>query len=102
MISLSDLLSPGYINSLSERSIQYLLKINKDSEFSDEGSIREGAGPKEENYSIFTFNKEAIVFYFDQDKIAPYAAGRQEVVFPLSSLRDILKTEAVSQYELKI
>ncbi|MFA5169256.1 MAG: DUF333 domain-containing protein [Candidatus Paceibacterota bacterium] len=102
IISLSDLLSSGYINNLSERSIQYLLKINKESEFSDEESIKEGAGPKEENYSIFTFNKEVIVFYFDQDKIAPYAAGRQEVVFPLSSLRDILKTEAVSQYGLKI
>jgi len=102
IISLSDLLSSGYINNLSEHSIQYLLKINKEGDFSDEESIKEGAGPKEENYSVFTFNKEAIVFYFDQEKLAPYAAGRQEVIFPLSLLKDLLKKEAVSQYRLKI
>jgi putative hemolysin len=102
VISLSDLLSPGYINNLSESSIQYLLKMNKESEFSDEESIKEGAGPEEENYSVFTFNKEAIVFYFDQEEVAPYSAGRQEVIFPLSLLKDILKKDAVSRYGLKI
>jgi len=102
IISLSDLFSSGYINSLSERSIQYLLKINKEDGFSDEVAIRDGASAKEENYSSFTINKETIVFYFDEDQVAPYVSGRQEVVFPLSSLKDILKTEAISEYGLKI
>jgi putative hemolysin len=102
IIALSDLLSSNYLSSLSERSIQYLLKINKDSPFSDEASIREGASPKEENYSVFTFNKQTIVFYFNEDQVAPYVSGRQEVVFPLSSLKDILKSEAISGYDLKI
>jgi len=102
IIYLSDLFSPGYINSLSEKSIEYLLKINKESEFSDEIAIKDGASAKEENYSVFTFNKDVIVIYFDQDQVAPYAAGRQEVVFPLSSLKNILKSEAISGYGLKI
>lgn len=101
-IPLSDLFSEGYISSLSERSIQYLLKINEEDEFSDEDAIREGAGAKEENYSSFTFNKETIVFYFDEDQVAPHVSGRQEVVFPFSSLKGILKSEAVSRYGLKI
>jgi hypothetical protein len=102
IIYLSDLFSPGYINSLSEKSIEYLLKINKESEFSDEIAIKDGASAKEDNYSVFTFNKEVIVIYFDQDQVAPYAAGRQEVVFPLSSLKNMLKSEAISGYGLKI
>lgn len=103
-ILLSDLFdfSKNYINAISERSIQYLLKVNKDSQLSNEDWIREGAGPKEENFAVFTFNKETIVFHFNEYLVAPYAAGRQEVIFPFSSLRDILRNDAVSGYNLKI
>ena len=102
-ILLSDLFdsSKNYINAISERSIQYLLKINKEESFSDEEWIRGGAGPKEENFNVFTFNKETIVFNFNEYQVAPYAAGRQEVVFPLSALKDVLKADAVSDYGLK-
>lgn len=104
IISLSDLFdsTKNYINAISERSIQYLLKLNKEDRFSDEEWIRGGAGAEEENFRAFTFSKEAVVFYFDQEKVAPYASGRQDVIFPLSSLKDILRSDAVSNYGLKI
>jgi len=103
MILLSDLLdsSKNYINAISDRSIQYLLKANKDNQFSDENWIKEGAAPEEENFSVFTFDKEAIVFHFNEGSVAPYSSGRQEVVFPFSLLKDILRNDAVSGYGLK-
>ena len=94
--------SKNYINTISERSIQYLLKENKNSQFSDENWIKEGASPKEENFTIFTFNKETIVFHFNEDQVASYASGRQEVVLPFSSLKNILRNDAISGYNLKI
>ncbi len=104
IISLSDLFdsSKNYINAISERSIQYLLKVNKDNQFSDENWIKEGAGATEQNFNAFTFSKNAIVFNFNAEQVAPYASGRQEVVFPFSLLKDILRNDAVSAYNLKI
>lgn len=104
IILLSDLFdsSKNYIDAISGRAIQYLLKVNKDSQFSDENWIKEGAGAKEENFTVFTFNKETVVFHFNEEKVAPYVAGRQEVIFPFSLLKDVLRSDAVSGYDLKI
>ncbi len=33
-------------------------------------------------------------------QVAVYVAGRQDVIFPFSSIKDILRSDAVSNYEL--
>jgi putative hemolysin len=103
IIGLSDILDSNkdYLNVISTKSIQYLLKINNDSEFSDEIAIKAGAGPIADNFKSFTFNKNTIVFYFDADRVAPYSAGRQDVIFPFISIRDILRSDAVSNFSFK-
>ncbi|MCK9445398.1 DUF333 domain-containing protein [bacterium] len=102
IINLSDILdsSKNYLNSISEKSIQYLLKINIEKGVTDEDWTKEGAGPKEENFQTFTFDKNNIVFYFDPYQVAAYVAGRQEVTFPFSSIKDVLRADAVSNYGL--
>ena len=85
---------------ISDKTIQYLLKLNSENEFSDEEWIKEGAGPKAENYKTFTFNKNTIVFYFDPYVVAAYVAGRQDVIFTFKTLKDILKSEAVTNFSL--
>ena len=102
IINLSDILdsNKNYLNSISEKTIQYLLKINTDNGITDEDWIREGASPKEENFQTFTFNKNNIVFSFDAYQVAAYAAGRQEISFPFTSIKEILKSDAVLNYGL--
>jgi putative hemolysin len=102
IINLSDIfdVNKDYLNNLSNKTIQYLLKTNNESGLSDEETIRAGAGPKEENFKTFTFSKNTIVFYFNPNQVAVYVAGRQDVIFPLSPLKDILRSDAVSNYQL--
>jgi putative hemolysin len=101
-IELSDIFDSNkdYLNNISAKSIQYLLKLNNENNFSDEESIKEGAGPKQENFEIFTFNKNTVVFYFNPYQVAPYVAGRQDVIFPFSSIKDILRSDALLNYGL--
>jgi len=101
-IVLSDIFDSNkdYLSSLSNKAISYLMKANSDNEYSDEEWIKEGAGPKAENFQTFTFNKDRIVFYFDPYQVATYAAGRQDIILPFSSIKDILKSDAVSNYGL--
>jgi hypothetical protein len=44
--------------------------------------IEEGAGPKEENYSVFLVNKDNIKFYFPEYQVAAYAVGSFTVTMP--------------------
>lgn len=103
-IYLSDIFnsSKNYINTISERSIQYLLKLNNENQFSDEEWIKNGASPEEKNFQIFTFNKETIVFYFNPEMVASSAAGRQDVIFTISALKDLVKNSAILDYQLKL
>ncbi|MCX6724297.1 MAG: RsiV family protein, partial [Candidatus Staskawiczbacteria bacterium] len=44
--------------------------------------LKEGAGPKPENFSVFLINKNNITFYFGDYQVAAYAAGDFTVVMP--------------------
>lgn len=102
IISLSDIFDSNkdYLNSISNKTIQYLLKVNEDNGLTDEESVKQGAGPELENFKTFTFNKNTIVFYFNPNAVAVYVAGRQDVIFPLSSIKDILRSDTASNYGL--
>lgn len=103
IISLSDIFDANkdYLNIISNKTIQYLLKVNSGTGLTDEESVKGGAGPVADNFKTFTFNKDTIVFYFDANQVAVYVAGRQDVIFPFASLKDILRSDAVSNYGLK-
>jgi hypothetical protein len=100
IINLSDVFdsSKNYIQMISDKSIQYLLKLNEIDNFSDKAWIEEGASAIEQNYNIFTFNKDVIVFYFDQYQVAPYSSGRQQVIIPLSEIKSFLNKDFISSY----
>lgn len=102
IISLDDVFdsSKDYLNKISNKSIEYLLKINEKDNFSEKEWIEEGAKADKNIYSIFIFNNYAITFYFDQYQVAPYAAGRQQVILPFSAIKDILKNEFVTSFEI--
>jgi len=86
-IKLADLFSgqSGYLEKISEFCIEDLTKQMTNSgaiDMSGSDWIEEGAGPKDENYSVFLINKNNIVFYFQQYQVAAGAAGDFKVVYP--------------------
>jgi len=85
-VKLGDLFSEkDYLKKVSDFCIADLTKQMTASgaiDMSSAGWINQGAGPKEENYSIFLINKENIVFYFPQYQVAAYAAGDFQVIYP--------------------
>jgi hypothetical protein len=90
-IKLADLFAnqPDYLQKISNYCIKDLEKqissgMEDNGEWVKQNSewINEGAGPKEQNYSVFLINKDNIVFYFQQYQVAPYAAGTFKVTMP--------------------
>jgi hypothetical protein len=84
-ITLADLF-PGqtdYLKNISDYCIENLKQQLRDRVGYDTGSwVKEGAGPTEENFSIFLINKNNIVFYFPQYQVAAYALGDFKVTIP--------------------
>jgi hypothetical protein len=91
-VKLADIFSetPDYLQKISDYCIQNLKKQMTQSgaiEMTDDSWIQEGAGPKEENFSIFllsdaNIDNPTITFYFTQYQVAAYAAGDFKVTMP--------------------
>lgn len=104
VLSLSDIFDSqsDYIKIISEKSIDYLSKLNQQEAFTNEDWIKEGAGYSEGNFKTFTINKDVITFYFNPYQVAPYAAGMQEVIIPWINLKSVLNAGEASALNLKI
>lgn len=88
-ISLASLWRPGsgYLDIISSYSIDALeSKLGTDT---DE-MIRDGAGPKEENFEAFLLTDQGLLVIFNEYQVAAYAAGEQEITIPYSALQNIL------------
>lgn len=87
-ITLSDLFpnQKDYLQKISEYCINELTnKMSKSGaiEMSNTDWIQRGAGPDEENYSVFLINPDnTITFYFGEYQVAAYAAGDFKVTYP--------------------
>jgi len=90
-IELEDvfLKNSGYLAEISRITAKNLEK--KLGFYAKEAWIKEGAGPKEDNFARFNLLPGAIIFYFEQYTVAPYAAGVQEVKIPLAQLKKFLQ-----------
>lgn len=91
LIELKDLFKPGseYLQLLSDLASADLL-AREDGMMGDEVWVREGTAPTLENFARFALTPRELILYFDVYQVAPYAAGKQEVVIPLARLSDVL------------
>lgn len=81
MFSLADLA----IMTISSYSIREILK--NPAFASDERSVRDGAGPKKENFEDFNLTPDGLLVYFREYQVGCYAVGSIEVLIPYSILR---------------
>lgn len=88
-ISLEGIFKPGsdYLDVLST----YCKRILKRRGTLDSP---QGADPKPENYAKWSIQRGGITILFDPYQVAPYAAGRQECVVPVSVVRRLLVNPA--------
>jgi len=91
MLKLGDLFQPNanYLKVLSD----YCVKAIKKSDLTEDEWIRNGAGPKAENYQSWNVTPEGLQITFDAYQVAAYAAGPQEVLVPYSMLKSIIKPD---------
>lgn len=86
-ISLEDVLKPlnaDWLAKLSEACISELINKPEGESFSDEETIRSGAGQDASNFKNFNILDDKLVIVFEQYQVAPYSAGMPEVIIPLS------------------
>ena len=86
MLKLADLFRPGanYLPAISNYCGTDLKKTLADAFFED------GVLAKEENYKNWTLQLDGLQILFDPYQVAPYAAGTQKVVIPLSIIKDMV------------
>jgi hypothetical protein len=91
VLKLEDLFRPdsGYLKAVAERAVAELLKLD----LGDDEWIRRGAGPGARNYACWNFTPEGLQITFDVYQVAPYSAGRQEVVIPYAALTPFAKPD---------
>ena len=94
-LKLADLFKPNsdYLKVISDFAIKDLteqIRGEMSGDDPDTDWIREGAGPKEENYQSWNLSPKGLEITFDPYQVASYAAGPHEVVIPLSALTDVI------------
>lgn len=58
--------------------------------------IRQGAGPRAENFAAWTMDRDGITLHFEPYQVAAYAAGPQHVEIPWSALTEMLDTSSAA------
>ena len=94
-LNLADLFQPksNYLNTLSAYSIKDLQDQSKKNDMLMEDQIKEGAGPRADNYGAWAITRKGIWVTFDPYQVAAYAAGPQHVLVPYAALKSIIKPD---------
>jgi hypothetical protein len=76
----------GYVEFVSSYSINELRGQSDPVDW-----IQKGAGPDQRNFKQFLLVKDGLLIFFDEYQVDCYAAGRREVLIPISAMTTILK-----------
>jgi len=94
-LALADLFQPksNYLNVISAYCIKDLQDQSKKNDMLMADQIKEGAGPRADNYDAWTITRKGLWITFDPYEVAAYAAGPQHVLVPYSALKSIIKPD---------
>lgn len=85
-----------YLERLSTLTIAQLIAESKKKRTyyeAKEQMIKEGAGPKEENFRAFAIENGNLVLYFDPYQVGPYVEGIQTVTLSRAEITDVLSNQ---------
>jgi Protein of unknown function (DUF3298)/Deacetylase PdaC len=94
-VALADLFQPksNFLNVISSYCVNDLKTQTKTNDMLMEDQIKEGAGPRTDNYSAWTITRKGLWITFDPYQVAAYAAGPQHVLVPYSALKSIVRPD---------
>ena len=112
VLALANLFRPGvnYIKRLSDLAIESLIRQQfalldglglrsadpdeqRENEYAVIAGVREGAGPVEANFKVFTLTDTHLVLHFQTAQVAHQIMGPQKVTIPLTALEPFLKKQ---------
>jgi len=101
-MQLSDLLTGAYVNKLSEFCIKDITRQKTENEGvqinEQDDQVKDGAGPKEENFQVFNITPEGLLITFPTYQVASYAEGPFDVLVPYAELKDFIKSGILQKY----
>lgn len=91
-VSLGDVFTRNYLKTISELCIKELIKQRNEyaPDDKDYSWIKDGAGPKEENYEVFNFLNDSLLITFPVYQVASYAEGPKEVYIAYTDIKKII------------
>lgn len=91
VLALSDLFlsQSNYVSRLSKLAIDSL----NPRQDADTHAIRQGAGPAEGNFKVFTLTDTDLTLHFQQYQVAAGAVSSEQVVIPLTRVISLLRKE---------
>jgi hypothetical protein len=93
MLKLDDLFQPNsnHLRLISDYCLKTLTK--ELGAVADANWLKEGAGPKAENFKSWNITPDGLQITFDAYQVAAYAFGPQEVIVPYSVLKSAIKPD---------
>lgn len=78
-----------YLKYISEKAVAQFVS----DEISNESWIKEGAGPKYDNFKNFNFSEDGnnLIFHFSHYQVAPYYKGIISFSVPIAELKEFMK-----------
>ena len=94
-IGLADIFQPksNYLSVISAYCVKDLQDQSKKNDMLMADQIKEGAGPRADNFGAWTITRKGLWITFDPYQVAAYAAGPQHVLIPYSALKSIIKPD---------
>jgi len=94
-IFLKDLLTAGWENKISEICIAEINKQKSEKDIEPSEWLKDGAGPKEDNFKVFNPIKEGLLITFPTYQVGAYVEGPSEVFIKYSEIKEIIKPKGL-------
>jgi hypothetical protein len=94
-IFLKDLLEYGWENKISEICIAEISMQKKEYGIEPDEWLKEGAGPKEDNFKVFNVIKKGLLVTFPTYQVGAYVEGPSEVYINYTEIKDIITVKSI-------
>lgn len=102
-ITFSSLFKGDYLTKISNFCIKDLIRQAKEyaPEDNDHTAIKEGAGPRDDNFEVFNLQADTLHITFPVYQVASYAEGPKEVDLPYKDIMSIIDKNSPIGYLIK-
>jgi hypothetical protein len=102
-VTFSSLFKGDYLSRISSLCIKDLIRQAKEyaPENTDYTAIKEGAGPRDDNFEVFNLMPDTLHITFPVYQVASYAEGPKEVDIPYKDIMSIIDKKGPVGYLIK-